>query len=1048
MKKIIILVLLTALTAAFAAMADSETYVESRAMVLMQVSGEVTLSVGGKAEFPARAGATLRTGYAVRTGADGEAYFQIDDDKLIKLAPNSAVVISQANDRLKLTLRTGELVFSVTKPQPEDSVSVDTAGVSMSIRGTSGYLRLVKDAINSAIKCGLFDGKVTLTGEKLLLLIEKMELGELPDETVTPLDTGNASPHALLAALENDMQIDLPDDLLSDEDIQTLSRLWNEQLEEENKGAGFVGDNRYLTDAEIVDMAYKDINALKYDLQPVGTTEEQIVSYISGLIEPIAEKHGVTVQINKIEYKEPVDGGANYPNGTNGEYDFNVTVTLNAATDETKKQTVEVAPNKYSGTSNMERLRKYKDKVEKLSIPPIRQKNLTDESGIQSHIISNIADSLNDDKVSIRLNCELVLPIAGSDKNPNGVNGSYTYSVTLKRGTREITTDEMRLSLVAKTYQEVMDEEQIANAISAIQSEDWVIDQEYAGTVSDARAEMLSAINVLLSDGYDAFDQVSMASTGEGFTAATAGDGDNVEGVPGSYSGRVYLRKGEYEGSTACNALISPTVYSGLSNSGIVSFYEEIITGAEYEAVTVAELTNISSLNSRLLSEINSYANASLSDSGYDIDTDSVSISIVSGEIVEPASDGTRAHINGFGMYEFSANVTCGGSSSTIPKIISIERAEYMGATNEDIVNACVDKLTGTPFTPVTQSTAVGANALSEYILGEARRLLSDEYAVVENGESVTLSSLVSLGNATSGNSFTTPPVAGTISDIDGTNGVCAFTVTITASYPGAEDAIADASTTMVVTATPYTYTYSDYVDFARNVVRSITLSRTYGNEEESLELNATNEYVQSAITTAFRSVTTEGSGVIDISSHVKCSVASSTLSLLPTDGTADNPSGTDGNVSCSINILTSDNTVQDTISRNVTLKGASYTGTTNAEIISECIQLINGYTFSPLVYTESMLTSPINDYSIAANLESQVETLISGIQIIVPSASASVPQTTSPGTTYIATVVVTDIRFVTSAYEGRDRLDFTVRLSRGSASGAVTSYASVVRTS
>ena len=95
-----------------------ESSVESRNIAVLSLDGDnAWVNRGGKKTVSAVSGMKLGEGYTVTTGENTTLYFQIDDDKAVKLDSDSSVEISRASKKkLLLTLKSGEIFFNVTKP--------------------------------------------------------------------------------------------------------------------------------------------------------------------------------------------------------------------------------------------------------------------------------------------------------------------------------------------------------------------------------------------------------------------------------------------------------------------------------------------------------------------------------------------------------------------------------------------------------------------------------------------------------------------------------------------------------------------------------------------------------------------------------------------------------------------------------------------------------------------------------------------------------------------------------------------------------------------
>lgn len=185
-KRLISIVLCTAMTLLLAAPALAAS-TETRSISVFSVEGNnASVNRGGKTTVKAKSGMKLGEGYNVCTGNDTTLYFQVDDDKAIKMDSSSSVTISRASDKkLTITVNSGELFFDVKKPVASGTdVSFRAGGTTMGIRGTAGYIAVKPSNVSSSntaekgligklgigqqmvVTFGLFEGVVNITLDK------------------------------------------------------------------------------------------------------------------------------------------------------------------------------------------------------------------------------------------------------------------------------------------------------------------------------------------------------------------------------------------------------------------------------------------------------------------------------------------------------------------------------------------------------------------------------------------------------------------------------------------------------------------------------------------------------------------------------------------------------------------------------------------------------------------------------------------------------------------------------------------------------------------
>lgn len=144
---------------------------EARSLSVLSVSGDsATVTRGGGREVKAAAGMPLGQGSRAKTGSATNLYLKADEDKTIKLGSSTLVEIAKASSKkLGITLKSGEIFFDVEeKLAADEEMEFSTAQTSLSIRGTSGFLRTEE---NGQVLLHLLEGSVEWkAGEKMISL--------------------------------------------------------------------------------------------------------------------------------------------------------------------------------------------------------------------------------------------------------------------------------------------------------------------------------------------------------------------------------------------------------------------------------------------------------------------------------------------------------------------------------------------------------------------------------------------------------------------------------------------------------------------------------------------------------------------------------------------------------------------------------------------------------------------------------------------------------------------------------------------------------------
>ena len=103
----------------------------------------------------------LNSGDDVQSMNKSYAYISLDDSKVVKLDANSEAAVSKNGNKLKVELKSGNLLFDVEKAlQDYESMEIQTTNMTMGIRGTCAQVE-VKSANVTSIS--LLDGTLSCT---------------------------------------------------------------------------------------------------------------------------------------------------------------------------------------------------------------------------------------------------------------------------------------------------------------------------------------------------------------------------------------------------------------------------------------------------------------------------------------------------------------------------------------------------------------------------------------------------------------------------------------------------------------------------------------------------------------------------------------------------------------------------------------------------------------------------------------------------------------------------------------------------------------------
>lgn len=313
------------------------------------------LRAGGEKPFPAFKGMGLTQGDTVVTGKDGQATLEVAEDKEMKIAANTRLMISELvqslqdnADQTSFYLKAGQVYTNVKKTlAPGAKYEIRTPTAVMGVRGTQFFVNLS----NGLAQVVTLEGQVTITisqqvtGDDGTVTTQNVEIQVQPNQvfvqsgsetgpTQYNLETLTSNDNLSLFVLEtlqeiNEQQPGLIDaQLLEDlaeqiekarqEEEQELQEYEQEQQDEDNQDDGSGDDTGSITIASIDDLSlvYGEETALEISVNPadarlsVSVGNEDIAEALlegTTLVITAGERLGVTnitITASKRGYQE------------------------------------------------------------------------------------------------------------------------------------------------------------------------------------------------------------------------------------------------------------------------------------------------------------------------------------------------------------------------------------------------------------------------------------------------------------------------------------------------------------------------------------------------------------------------------------------------------------------------------------------------------------------------------------------------------------------------------------------------------------------------
>ena len=295
--------------------------------------------------------------------------------------------------------------------------------------------------------------------------------------------------------------------------------------------------------------------------QSTANTQDTAKTWLAGQINGIAgmSDTGITItsdNINISSFTPAISGNADNANGTNGSFTFTVTLTNNGSTETTKSINGVITATAFSGQTNAQIVAAAKSAVESGNYL-IDQATSNTQDGIIGVLVNTINSltALSSSGISVAAGDITVTSFTaaknGDADTPDGVDGSFSFTVSLKKGESSVTTNSISGTITAADFAGQTNAQVIAAAKAAIEGGNYLVDQADANTQDEIKGILINKINSLAALSSSGISVADSDITVAGFTAAKNGDADTPAGVNGSFSFTVSLKKGTAQTVTA-----------------------------------------------------------------------------------------------------------------------------------------------------------------------------------------------------------------------------------------------------------------------------------------------------------------------------------------------------------------------------------------------------------------------------------------------------------------------------------------------------------------
>ncbi|TVX99036.1 S-layer homology domain-containing protein [Cohnella terricola] len=267
--------------------------------------------------------------------------------------------------------------------------------------------------------------------------------------------------------------------------------------------------------------------------------------------------------------------------------------------------------------------------------PGITQAEYSNEAGVKSYVEDLVEAAVNNNDVAVTVTkAGFTAPIAGDADNPQGTDGSYTFTVTVAKGSQNQTTALKAIVITATPFTGLSNAQAVAAAKAALV--DGSVDVPFGASQTDKAAAVQSYVNGLLTG--DAAGVTAVVSYNSGT--------DNYD---------VALSKGSASDSKTLAMTVNESADPDIA---IVVEAKTAAEGASYSTMTQEEATSESVIETAL----KAIAEAAVKNGN-------VAVTINKVSYTSPIA-GTSANRSGTdGSYVFTITVTKGAQSQTTGQI-------------------------------------------------------------------------------------------------------------------------------------------------------------------------------------------------------------------------------------------------------------------------------------------------------------------------------------------------------------------------------------------
>ncbi|MBS3990840.1 MAG: hypothetical protein KGZ51_02135 [Erysipelothrix sp.] len=301
--------------------------------------------------------------------------------------------------------------------------------------------------------------------------------------------------------------------------------------------------------------------------QAIATSETIIINTLKEVAELAVNNDEITVSVNKVTYVLPTAGTSAKPLGTDGSYAFTITLTHGEYILTTDELAIAIVATAFDGVSDVDAVAAAKLAAQNASYLDTTQAVAITETVIRNTLKVVAELAISNESIAVTINrIKYVLPIAGTSANPLGVDGSYTFTVTVSKGDETLTSDEDSIAIIATAYEGVSDAHAVATAKAAAEAAKYLDTTQAIATSEDIIKDTLKDIAQLAVNDEAITVSVNIIS----YVLPIEGTPSNPTGIDGSVTFTITVSKGDQILTTEEMIIIIKATHTKLYNPDVI----------------------------------------------------------------------------------------------------------------------------------------------------------------------------------------------------------------------------------------------------------------------------------------------------------------------------------------------------------------------------------------------------------------------------------------------------------------------------------------------